>query len=277
MLQTYTASQVLAPSSSVLFEEVVQLITSSFTDDPGTKWLFTSHTQSEYVASLPHYFRFLVRAALQVGATIVVSREDAPSGSEEFSNIASSPTSRIQAAAILIPPSGNAKMNTTPNVLRAGFLGLIWRCGPRFIWKLLTGLVPAMEAVQVRMHPNPVERNHHFTVLFLAARPDMQGKGLGRKILIELQRIVSEAAKATEIVKGAPKDGKDGSSSLGPAPLYLEASTPTSKRLYERVGFVQQDTLIYGKLNEDNGKDLDIRDNGEVIGGRMFAMLWSPL
>jgi GNAT superfamily N-acetyltransferase len=214
---------------------------------------------------------------LLAGATVVVSREDAPSGSEEFPTATSSPTSRIQAAAILFPPGGGAKMNTTPNAIRAGFLGLIWHCGPRFIWKLLTGLVPAMEALQVRMHPDPVERDNHFTLLFLAARPDMQGKGLGKKILIELQRIVSEAAKATEIVKATRKDGKDGPRSLGPAPLYLEASTPTSKRLYERVGFVQRDTLIYGKLDEDNGKDLDIKDNGEVIGGRMFAMFWSPL
>jgi len=43
------------------------------------------------------------------------------------------------------------------------------------------------------------------------------------------------------------------------------------------MGFVQRDTLVYGKLDEGNNKDLDIRENGEVIGGRMFAMIWSPL
>lgn len=274
MLQTYTAAELLAPSSAELVEELVQLVTSSFTEDPGTKWLFTNHTQAQYLAALPHYFRTLTRAALLSDATVVVSREDvgpAPSPSP--------PSTIIRAAAVLIPPHGNEKMNSIITALRAGFLSMVWHCGLGVMWKLLTQLVPAMEAMHARMFPDSAERGHHFTLLFLGARPEMQGKGLGRELLLELQRFVAEeAAKTKRMMVDSGKDGKSpsGKASLGSAPLYLEASTPTSKRLYARMGFVQRDTLAYGKLDEGNGKDLDIREDGEVIGGRMFAMIWSP-
>lgn len=293
MLQTYTSSQLLAPSSSDILEEVVEVITLAFTEDPATKWLFSNHKRSQYLAAIPHYFRFLVFASLQVGSIVVISREDPKPASNEEPAAAPPPpppTGRIQAASITILPSGNAKMGSYLNAFRAGFLGVIWRSGLGVIWRLLTQMLPAMEALEARLYPNPAERGHHYTLLFLGARPGMQGKGLGKTLLLELQRIVSEAAaaetaEAIAAVDAAGINGKSGSTtpstsgpkSLGPAPLYLEASTPTSKRLYERVGFVTRDTTVYGKLNEQQGKDIDIRENGEVVGGRMFAMFWSPV
>lgn len=300
MLQTYTSSQLLAPSSSNILEEVIEVITLAFTEDPATKWLFTNHKRPQYLTAIPHYFRFLVFASLQAGAIVVVSREDPkPTSNEEPAPApsASSPTpltGKIQAAAITILPSGNAKMGSYLNALRAGFLGVVWHCGLGVIWRLFTQLLPAMEALEARLYPNPADRGHHYTLLFLGARPGMQGKGLGKTLLLELQRIVSEAAaaeapEATAAADGTGKNGKSDSTTatnatittgpkrLGPAPLYLEASTPTSKRLYERVGFVTRDTTVYGKLDEQQGKDIDIRENGEVVGGRMFAMFWSPV
>ncbi|KAK5045164.1 hypothetical protein LTR84_009497 [Exophiala bonariae] len=280
MLQIYTATQLLAPTSRDIYDEVVEVISLSFAKDPGTRWLFQHLTEEQYMTAVPHYFQFLLQAALQVGAFVVVSREDAP-GQSSTTPTSSNHHSKIQAVAVVIPPSGNAGMNSSMNALRAGFFGLVWHCGVRMIWTLLTQLLPAMEALEKRLHPNGAERHHHFTLLALAARPEMQGKGLGKTLLIELQRIVSEAAGKTVFGQAAAevdsgKERQAAGSSRGPAPLYLEASTPSSKRLYERVGFVARDTLVYGTLDEQAGKDLVIKEDGEVVGGRMFAMFWSP-
>lgn len=285
MLQTFTAAQLLAPTSRAIYEQIVEVISLSFQEDPGTIWLFQNLTRAQYLAAIPHYFRFLLQAALQVNAFVVVSIEDAPPSSNPDGKLISttggrgSSSIRIQAAAVVIPPSGNAGMNSSLNALRAGFFGLVWHCGLGMLWRLLTQLLPALEAMENRLYPDGADRHHHFTLLALAARPESQGKGLGRALLTELQRIVSEAAESTVVVECDGKDGKEGQGtgkSLGPAPLYLEASTPSSKRLYERVGFVTRDTLVYGNLDQHEGKDLIIRENGEVVGGRMFAMFWSP-
>lgn len=58
-------------------------------------------------------------------------------------------------------------------------------------------------------------------------------------------------------------------------PMYLEASSTGSRRLYERVGFVERGSLAYGDCRKKAG-DLLVDDDGKVNGGRFFGMVWTP-
>lgn len=269
-MQTYTAEQLLSPEYADLLQEVVLLISHSFTEDPGTKWLFPSYTRSQYITALPFYMRFVVKAALGAHASVTIIKGDSLSSgpdsearklsSSELEQIQLPLNSKIKALSILIPPHGNQIFSTPRNVLRAGFLSMLYHCGLTPIWKVLTEWAPAMEAMTARVYPDPAERHNHWHLLFLASHPYCQGQGLGKRLLNETQLVTKEAAlRRTEKARIAP--------------LYLEASTTNSRRLYSRVGFREVDSMTYGKISE--GADLNVVD-GQVLGARQFGMEWVP-
>lgn len=80
--------------------------------------------------------------------------------------------------------------------------------------------------------------------------------------MLECQGVVAEAALE------AQKLGRYAS------PLYLESSTVGSKRLYNRLGFVDRGTMEYGKVNEGETVSTDMK--GKVSGAKLFAMMWTP-
>lgn len=57
-------------------------------------------------------------------------------------------------------------------------------------------------------------------------------------------------------------------------PLYLESSSLGSKRLYNRVGFVDRAEMVYGKCKD--GETATADEKGKMLGGRLFAMTWMP-
>lgn len=116
-----------------------------------------------------------------------------------------------------------------------------------------------MSSLQDRIFSDPDQRHGFWHLLFLATHPESQGQGLGKKILAEFQDVVRRSEEGKKVKN----------------PLYLEASSTGSKRLYQRVGFMEQGSLVYGDCREKGG-DLLVDENGKVNGGRMFGMVWTP-
>ena len=91
-------------------------------------------------------------------------------------------------------------------------------------------------------------RKEYFYVFFLGTHPDARGQGLGSAIMREYQ---ARAAK-------------------GGVPLWLEATTAYSMRLYERLGFKIVDEMVLGKGKVD-------ADGFECKGGEgvtIWGMIW---
>lgn len=269
-LQIYSATQILRPDSQALLEEIILLISHAFTDDPGNRWLFNDHTRSQYIQQLPHFTRFLLMLALNAGANVTVIRDSNPITKRVSRNEAKTAeqlqiqlpqNATIKSLGVLIPPAGNAKFESAMNTVRSGLLTLPWYCGFGVLYKMMFNQVPAMMDMQKRMWPAPNSHKRHelWHLLILATHPDAQGQGLGKKILLEFQRIARES--------GPEEKG-------GPMPLYLESSSLGSKRLYERVGFEQRGEMTYGECRPNQAVNVD--ENDRIIGGRWYGMVWTP-
>lgn len=267
-MQTYTAEQLLSPSHSDIFEEIVLLIAHSFTEDPGMRWTFNNFTRSQYISVLPANIRFLFKAALLSGAFVTAITNDDSSSPSTTANKTEEPqqesiqlpsNSKIRAVGVLIPSSGNVTFESIWTFLKAGLLMVPFQIGFGPFYKSFTQIAGPMSALQDRIFSDPGQRHGFWHLLFLATHPDSQGQGLGKKILNEYQDMVGRSEEGKKVKN----------------PLYLEASSTGSRRLYERVGFVQQGSLAYGDCR-DKGGDLLIDEAGLVQGGRMFGMVWTP-
>lgn len=119
-----------------------------------------------------------------------------------------------------------------------------------------------------KMFPVPAKKYQNWYLFYIGVHPGCQGQGIGRTLIEDIQGEVrifnaSEAQKA-----GIPETYND------TVPLYLEASTLDSKRLYNRTGFENICTGTYGILGE--GEDINMMDDGLVLGGRLYGMIWQP-
>ena len=269
-LQTYSAAQILRPESQALLEEIVLLISHAFTEDPTNRWLFNDHTRAQYIQQLPYFTRFTLMLALNAGANVTVIRNSNPitkrvprkeAKTAEELQIQLPRNATIESLGILIPPAGNAKFESAMNAVRSGLLSLPWYCGFGVLYRMMFNQVPAMMDMQKRMWPVPNFHRRHelWHLLILATHPDAQGQGLGKKILLEFERMACES--------GAEEKG-------GRMPLYLESSSMGSKRLYERVGFVQRGEMTYGECRPSQAVNVD--KNDRIIGGKWYGMVWDP-
>lgn len=122
-MRTYSAKELSAPTNIALLEEVILVLTLSFEDDASHKWLLGKRTHDDFLAVLPSYMRFIVSLALSCDATTrVVSRNEyVIEGSTEHST-------GLVAAALTIPPHGNATFDSFFNSLRAGGAALPFKC-----------------------------------------------------------------------------------------------------------------------------------------------------
>lgn len=260
---TYTAAQVLAPESSALFGELVHLLDLSFANDPMTNWLFKNYNHKQYLEKLTHYHRFLFRTALLSGATVITIRADTSNVVSQKSTNSRGETS-YKAIAILIPPSGNTTFESIFTHFRAGIVSFAWNAGFAPTSRLMFDFVPKLNNMVAEMYPSPTQhlKREQWHLLTLAARPDCQGQGLGKKLMLECQAVVTEAALEAKMM------GRYVS------PLYLESSTVGSKRLYNRMGFVDRGSMKYGEVKE--GETVSTDEDGKVSGAQMFALTWTP-
>lgn len=260
-LQTYTRNDILPSSGSTsnsetLFNELLDILCLAFTDDDGTKWLFTSHTQAQYKTAQRIYLGVVFRAALLSDARVTVITDD----ENDKALLANNAPGKIQAMGVLIPPHGNQIFSSFLTFVRAGLFSpsFLYHVGLRTLYKINTQLAPGFNAMTTRIWPDVNQRHRHWHLLFMAARPEAQGKGYGGKILREFQRVVKEEGRKA-----------------GGEAMYLEASCARNRRLYERVGFVWKDDMVTGQLAQ--GQDVAVDEKtGEVYGSRTFGMVWTP-
>lgn len=266
----YTAAQLLSPENKQLFDEFVCLMNLSFATDPMTNWLFkNASTHDKFMKKLTYYHRAMLRLALLSGARVIAIREEDDgirSCSTQDSNIPTISKTRIsfKAMSILIPPSGNKIFESTLAHLRAGLLPFALHAGFSPMARLLIGFMPKLEEMVSSLYPAPNEHRKHrqWHLLVLATRPDCQGQGLGGAIMLQCQEIVQDAALRSK--------------RLGEyiCPLYLESSTVGSKRLYNRMGFVDRGVMEYGTVKE--GETVSHDEDGKVSGAKLFALMWTP-
>lgn len=255
MMQRYTATQLLSPQYAGLVQEIESLLTLSFTNDPIHKWLFFSHSDSEYIRALQTYFRFLMRLSLLSDASVtVIASEDK--------------SSPIRAVSVLIPPHGHATFDSTISAIRSGVIGFFYQLGFTRVYRLMGKFLPNVHKMHDEIFPDNSAKHNVYLLMFIGSRPDCKGQGLGRRLLLEDQAYVSaNNAKAAEEAAAAGKE-------FHASPFYLESSSANSKRLYERVGFEHRATMTYGEAGEDD--IARIAQDGKVLGGKQFAMFWFP-
>ena len=262
-MEHYTAEHLLDPKNKALLAEIEAIVTSSFEDDPCSKFVLTSFSPEGYIPALEAWERFLLRCSLHVGGRVTVIRSD-PSSPPTASLPAQSRVkipaeSRMQAVAVLLPPGEYENFGAITTTLRAGILPTLRILGLSTAIHLLRDLVRPMEAVEKRIFPTKEEKKSYWTLMLLGAHPSAQGQGLGTQLLHDVQQ---------QVRSDNEKRGK-----AKPRMLYLEASNTGAHRLYQRVGFVDREEVVYGKLKE--GEDFSFDEKGKVVGGKIFPMLWT--
>ena len=93
-------------------------------------------------------------------------------------------------------------------------------------------------------------KQRYYYVFFIATMEEGRGKGLATKILNE----VTQKAQAEGV------------------PVWLEASSEKSKRIYERAGFETLGTIVLGK--GEAAADGSPKKGGEGV--KIFPMIWRP-
>lgn len=121
------------------------------------------------------------------------------------------------AGSLWLPPE-NSKV-TMGRVIRAGFLGLPFKAGPRGAYRFLK-LMPAIEKMQEEAVSEP-----HWHLFGIGVEPGLQGKGIGSQLM---------------------EVGLDLADSSG-QPCYLETGTEENVRFYSKRGFeVKGQVEFYG-------------------------------
>lgn len=149
-----------------------------------------------------------------------------------------------QSCAIVIPPGQNpAKLRT---IIPAGAFKVLKVAGVSGIKKMMV----EMPTQSDKFKAQNIGKQKYYYVFFIATMESGRGKGLATKILKE----VTQKAQAEGV------------------PVWLEASSENSKRVYEKAGFEDLGTIILGK--GEAAADGSPKKGGEGV--RIFPMVWRP-
>ncbi|KAJ5473160.1 Acyl-CoA N-acyltransferase [Penicillium sp. IBT 31633x] len=150
-----------------------------------------------------------------------------------------------KAASVLVPP-GQCFDNIW-TLLSAGFLGVLWRIGfpgLKRLWFEFSGMTD--NAKRKGLHG----QTQYYYVFSIGTEQAHRGKGLAKAILLDHQ----QTAQAANL------------------PIWLEATTPTSRGLYLSMGFEEVEKILLGK-----GKvaaDASLQPDGPGV--PLWAMVWWP-
>ncbi|KAJ6098996.1 hypothetical protein N7467_000531 [Penicillium canescens] len=150
-----------------------------------------------------------------------------------------------KAASVLLPPG--RYLDNAWSLLCAGFLDVLWRIGfPGFkrLWYEFSGMTD--NAKRKGLHG----QKRYYYVFSLGTEHEHRGKGLAKAIMRDHQR----TAQADNL------------------PIWLEATTPSSRGLYLSMGFEEVEEIVLGK-----GKvatDASLQPGGPGV--PLWAMVWWP-
>ncbi|KAI1213719.1 uncharacterized protein F4807DRAFT_408820 [Annulohypoxylon truncatum] len=148
---------------------------------------------------------------------------------------------------VLIPPG--ASLDNPRTLLRAGLIPALFTIGPgsfkRSMFEYSSGAEPMIEKALTKE-----EQKNHWYVFIMGTAVDRRRQGFASSLLVHMQ-------------ERATSDGR---------PLWLEATTPNSRNLYSKHGFVTVGEVVLGKGKV--GPDGLARKGGQGI--TIWSMYWRP-
>lgn len=148
-------------------------------------------------------------------------------------------------ASVFLPPG--KRIDNPWTLVPAGLFQVLWKLGLAGCRRMLREFEPAVTAVQRRA----LGDSKHFYYLFLiATREDARGRGLSSALIRELQQRAAQER----------------------APVWLEATTESSARLYAKLGFKSVGKVILGQ-------GVAAADGSQEQGGSgvpVDCMVWRP-
>ncbi|KAJ5171936.1 hypothetical protein N7492_004529 [Penicillium capsulatum] len=151
----------------------------------------------------------------------------------------------FKAASVLIPPGRH--IDNVWTLLYAGLLCFLWKIGfpgLKRLWTEFSGMTDNAKKKGLRGH------QRYYYIFSIGTGYEHRGKGLAKAIM----RYHQSTAQAENL------------------PIWLEATNPSSRRLYLSLGFEEVEEIVLG-----NGKvaaDATIQPGGPGVS--LYAMVWHP-
>ncbi|KAJ5142571.1 Acyl-CoA N-acyltransferase [Penicillium bovifimosum] len=226
---------------------VAQLNGRVFDTDPVIAYMLLELSAQERRAYLPAYWTTLVKSALLNQA--VITEADG-----------------WKAASVILPPGRSVDNIFT--LLRAGFLGILWRIGfpgLKRLWCEFSGMTDNAKRKGLR------GQKQYYYVFSLGTEREHRGKG---EIKLDVH---SHLASPTDLItpaglgKAIMREHQQAAQAAN-LPIWLEATTASSRGLYLSLGFQEVEEIVLGK-----GKvaaDASLQPGGPGVS--MWAMVWWP-
>ncbi|KAJ5151276.1 uncharacterized protein N7482_010528 [Penicillium canariense] len=150
-----------------------------------------------------------------------------------------------KAASVIIPPGRH--VDNVWTLIYAGFLSVLFRMGfsgLKRLWTEFSGMTD--NAKRKGLHG----RKLYYYIFSIGTEPEHRGKGLAKAIIRDYMR----RAQAENV------------------PIWLEATTPNSRKLYLSMGFEEIEEVTLGKGKVD--KDANLEPGGPGV--PLWAMVWWP-
>lgn len=146
---------------------------------------------------------------------------------------------------IIVPPGKSVDNPWT--LIPAGIFQVLWKLGFSGCWRMLGEYEPA--TAEVRKAALGSVREFYY-LFFVATREDARGKGLSSALIGKLQ----ERAKQEGV------------------PVWLEATTEYSAKVYAKLGFERVGPVVLGKGHADADGTKKVGGQGVVV----QCMIWWP-
>jgi GNAT superfamily N-acetyltransferase len=157
-----------------------------------------------------------------------------------------SEASDYSSISIVLPPGKSVDNPWT--LIPAGLFSVLWRLGWKGCWRMLGEYEPATGAV--RRKALGVYQGNFYYLFFVATREDKRGRGLSSALIKGL-------------LERAQEEG---------LPVWLEATTEYSSKVYAKLGFGRVETVVLGKGHADADGTALKGGNGVPI----YCMVWWP-
>ncbi|KAJ5988580.1 hypothetical protein N7481_003790 [Penicillium waksmanii] len=222
-----------------------------FDTDPVIAYMLLDMSLEERLAYLPTYWSTLVRSALMNGALITEA-------------------DGWKAASVIIPPGKG--IDNVWTLLYAGFLCVLWKIGisgSKRLWTEFSGMTD--NAKRKGLHG---EKRYYY-VFSIGTEHDHRGKGEPTTEWLKEYQSYSCIPSTNKKFAGLAKEIMRYHQNIARSenlPIWLEATTPSSRHLYVSLGFQEIEEIILGK-----GKvapDASIQPGGPGVS--LWAMVWWP-
>jgi GNAT superfamily N-acetyltransferase len=157
-----------------------------------------------------------------------------------------SEASDYSSISIVLPPGKSVDNPWT--LIPAGLFSVLWRLGVKGCWRMFGEYEPATGAV--RRKALGVYQGNFYYLFFVATREDKRGRGLSSALIKGL-------------LERAQEEG---------LPVWLEATTEYSSKVYAKLGFERVETVVLGKGHADADGTALKGGNGVPI----YCMVWWP-